>query len=254
MSIFIFILSIFLFIHLLVIQSFDEFQIKSYENLDSEELYQSLMSINTNDSLIDYFNQSMSYTNEHSITVILNQYKRNNLNLQIQAILNQSYISNIKQIYVYQNENHVNINTLVGYYQIMSNIPIKLIHNVNENFRFHGRFTLPLLVDTEYIAILDDDIIPGSKYIENCIRVVTSYNSLCGSMGEIVGSSSKMHITVPERDIQVDYAMQSWVFRREWINALWQVKAFLYLCMFFSMLILHCGYAVYALHTCIHCL
>ena len=93
-----------------------------------------------------------------SISVILTVWKRDNLEEQLQAIKNQT--ADVSDIYVYQNESHVDIEYLKEKYEF------KHIHSKDFNFKFHGRFTLPLLFDTEYTAIFDDDTVPNKKWLD----------------------------------------------------------------------------------------
>ena len=41
----------------------------------------------------------------------------------------------------------------------------------SDNAYFHARFALALLAQTEYVAIFDDDSIPGPEWFENCRRL-----------------------------------------------------------------------------------
>jgi hypothetical protein len=99
-----------------------------------------------------------------SITVIVNIWKRNSLSEIVSLIKNQTVFNQINEIIVWQNEDHVDIKSVVK--------DNNLIHiQSNKNWKFHARFTLPLLVDTDYCIILDDDTLPMPKYLEECIRV-----------------------------------------------------------------------------------
>ena len=54
------------------------------------------------------------------------------------------------------------------------------------NWKFLGRFSVALMVDTEYTIVLDDDMSPGAKWFENSIRVIGQYNALATGNGRIV--------------------------------------------------------------------
>ena len=75
------------------------------------------------------------------INVILTVWKRNNLEEQLEAIQNQT--ADIDTVYVYQNESHVDISHLKSKYNFQH------VHMKDTNFKFHGRFTLPLLFETK---------------------------------------------------------------------------------------------------------
>ena len=72
------------------------------------------------------------------INVILTVWKRNNLEEQLEMISKQT--ADISDVYVYQNESHFDISHLKSKYNF------KHVHSKDMNFKFHGRFTLPLLV------------------------------------------------------------------------------------------------------------
>ena len=166
------------------------YKLSKYIDLNDDQLAHSLQNLSHNDSMISFFNNAspQSFAETPTITVILNQYKRNHIERQINMILNQTLRNNIIQIYIYQNENHIDLTDIINNYNEHAAAmfeytyfpTLKLIHNKHENFRYHGRFTLPLLIDTEYVAIFDDDIIAGERYLENCLRLVRDENVTCG--------------------------------------------------------------------------
>ena len=151
-----------------------------------------------------------------SISVILTVWKRDNLEEQLQAIKNQT--ADVSDIYVYQNESHVDIEYLKEKYDF------KHIHSKDFNFKFHGRFTLPLLFNTEYTAIFDDDTIPNKKWLEHC-------RDLCFKNRCIVGANCRNQNGFgcglckgkfnPE-PIRCDIVGPCWFFKTEWIHYMWK--------------------------------
>lgn len=204
---------------------------RKYVDLEDDELYRTLSSLSLQDSLHEYFNHGLpsSYDDSDSITVILTQYKRNHSEKQLNAILSQQRVR-ITQIYITQDENHVDLAFLDD---IIDNIrknhgnyahipPIKRLHNRDANFKYYGRFTLPLLVDTKFTAIFDDDIISGVNFLALCLEVIQEHNSLCGHAGQVLTPSGYLYVTPPfDRPVEVDYIMQTWIFRTEWIRFYW---------------------------------
>lgn len=53
----------------------------------------------------------------------------------------------------------------------------------NHNFKYHGRFALALLAKTEYVAIFDDDTIPGPKWFEQCLSTMKTHEGILGTAG-----------------------------------------------------------------------
>ena len=152
------------------------------------------------------------------ITVILNCYKRlNYLEEQIQAIENQTVKP--ADIWVWYNNpedgSQINLNEkLQGKYKVIQS---------NHNFKFFGRFALANLVQTEYVAMFDDDTIPGSNWLENCLNCIKSGNDgILGCAGVILNSEYYSgHTKVgwngemsPEAR-EVDLVGHSWFFNKK---------------------------------------
>lgn len=160
------------------------------------------------------------------ISVILNVYKRPHmLEKQIEAIKNQSIGILSEDIHVWYNNGDVQyklpIDSKINTYQC------------NWNTKFWGRFTIPLLVKTEYVAIFDDDIIPEKDWFKNCIDVIKNpkTNGILGGSGVILhGMGYVPHNkfgwnAVHSNDVQrVDLVGHAWFFRQEWTKYLWYEK------------------------------
>ena len=102
----------------------------------------------------------------NNITVILNCYKRPEyLKEQIESIENQTIKP--KEIWIWYNNpedrEQIDLSEEFGDYKII---------NSNHNFKFHGRFALGLLAQTEYVVFFDDDTIPGPRWFENCFNTL----------------------------------------------------------------------------------
>jgi len=159
------------------------------------------------------------------ILVILSGYKRDYFKEQIAAIKSQQDII-VKEIVVWQNENHVNLDYLREH-------GVKII-NSDINFKFHGRFTIPLLFDdVEYTAIFDDDTIPGNKWLQNAIRCVDEHGCIAGQNGRNYDLNTKVFTGAGDsgrmpRDTKFDFVGHCWVFRTEVIRSLWMQKQVTY--------------------------
>ena len=162
------------------------------------------------------------------ISVVLNVYKRpHTLERQIEAIKNQSVPIASENIHVWYNKSGV-----TQYYPKDGKINT---YTCNWNTKFWGRFTVPLLVRTPFVAIFDDDTIPGKDWFKNCLETIEKpeTNGILGGTGVIllekkyipqsnVGWSSK-HYNVTTR---VDLVGHAWFFRQEWTKYLWYEKPF----------------------------
>jgi hypothetical protein len=151
------------------------------------------------------------------ITTILTVYKRPYTEEQIENILAQTLPSNI---IIWQNENHIDITPLKKKYNFTH------VHSTH-NHKFHGRFTLPLLVNTPYVCVFDDDTMPGPKWYEKCKRSCEEKNAIIGRNGRIILKNFRQQGPIPKgNDIKVDFVGHSWFFKREWIHHMWKQPAY----------------------------
>ena len=182
-------------------------------------------------SKIIYLNNSLSKKDkiktkkfENSLVVVLNQYKRNNLEKQLRAINNQSIM--VDKIIVFQNENHHNIELLKKKYDF-EHIKSSL------NLKYFGRFAVCLSFSYDYYIIIDDDVIPGPEcfetYLNECIRL----NSIIGGNGriaEINPFKKKLYHPndngIREKSILVDFVGHIWVFKRQWLFDMFSIMPY----------------------------
>ena len=152
----------------------------------------------------------------NDISIILTVYKRNYIEEQLRRIYAQTV--NISNVYIYQNESHIDISHLKEKYDF------KHIHSKDHNFKFHGRFTLPLLFETKYTAIFDDDTMPNPKWLEHCIE-------LCEEKNCIVGANCRNYRTPcygcgdgTTEPMKCDMCGHCWFFKTDWIHYMWREK------------------------------
>ena len=157
------------------------------------------------------------------ITVILNAYRRPyNLKMQIEAIRNQT--PKPKQIWLWVNAHEDNEG-----FDFKSLDVDRVFHN-DHNWKFYGRFAGALLADTEYLALFDDDTIPGRLWLENCLTTIKAHEGILGSAGVILkGPRYVQHDrcgwpTQNSETTEVDLVGHAWFFKREWLKYLWQEK------------------------------
>lgn len=161
-----------------------------------------------------------------SITAILNVYRRpQNLEMQIKSLLNQSIKPN--QIWAWRNFHNdsesLDFKNIIGLDRWI---------NSNYNWKFYGRFSAALLADTEYVAIFDDDTIPGKDWFKNCLDTMNIKEGILGSAGVTLNSSIYAdHIrcgwpTKNENIERVDLVGHAWFFKRDWLKYLWSEKPF----------------------------
>lgn len=158
------------------------------------------------------------------ISVILNVYKRpHNLKKQIEAILNQSVEIKLENIHVWYNAS--------GVQQYLPKDKRIKTYSCNWNTKFWGRFTIPLLVTTPYVAMFDDDIYPQQDWFKNCMDSMNKQEGIYGGSGVILhgkkyNPNSKvgwngLHSNKIER---VDLVGHAWFFKQQWTKYLWYEK------------------------------
>lgn len=159
--------------------------------------------------------------NSNEISVILNVYKRSyTLEKQIESILNQSIYIKPENIHIWYNFSDVE-------QPLPKNQKIKT-YRCNYNTKFFGRFTIPLLCKTKYIALFDDDIIPGYKWFENCLKSIKEKDGIYGGSGIITnGEKYNPHKKVGWNGIhsdeikEVDLVGHAWFFKQEYSKFMW---------------------------------
>lgn len=160
----------------------------------------------------------------NDVTVILTFYKRPHvIHEQINSIKKQTIPP--KNIIIW-------INQAIGYKfpDDLRKDESLIIIDSNHNFGVWARFALGLIANTEFIAVFDDDTIPGKKWLENCINTINNFNGLLGTIGIIF--KNRLNYTEwicrkgwdnpNEKTEQVDIVGHAWFFRREWIHHLFK--------------------------------
>jgi len=152
------------------------------------------------------------------ITAILNGYNRpQNIPKQIEALRNQT----------------IPPTEILLWYNQGSEPPFKVDSSIkaaycNHNFKYHGRFAFALLAKTKYVALFDDDTIPGKKWFENCLNTSKTYPGILGSTG-IVLLDAKYHPNKvigwnshkSNHTIEVDLVGHAWFMERKHLTYLW---------------------------------
>jgi len=167
------------------------------------------------------FESKSSCSTTGDITVILNCYRRPyNLKMQVDAIRNQSVQP--KQIWLWINHHEDN----EGFDP--STLGVDRIFKNDFNWKFYGRFAGALLADTEYVAIYDDDTIPGILWHQNCLDTMRTHEGMLGTHG-LTQKSHRSHdlkrVGWPSRNSEterVDYVGHCWFFKRDWLQYLWR--------------------------------
>jgi hypothetical protein len=165
------------------------------------------------------------------ITAILTLYRRpQNLARQVEALRNQTVPP--KEIWVWVNYHETNAELVFDF------IEVDRVFDCNHNWTFFGRFAAGLLADTEFVAIFDDDTIPGSKWFENCLSSYVQLEKqghatpILGSAGVLLNSATYNDHSRhgwPSQNTsieQVDLVGHAWFFARDVLPLFWREKPF----------------------------
>lgn len=160
--------------------------------------------------------------------LILTQYKRNNLEKQLQSIANQTLKPDY--IVVFQNENHVDISNLkekYGFQHIKSDY----------NTKFFGRFAACFTFPVDICVVMDDDIIPGKNCLKNYINECVRLNGIIGGNGRFgINNPNKVELeknyegdtNIRRKSLMIDFVGHLWCFKKDWLHYMFSIKPFTY--------------------------
>jgi hypothetical protein len=162
-----------------------------------------------------------------SVTFVLNGFKRPHvLKEQYDAIKRQTF----KDFDIFLWINLVDSRSL----EFDQNI-INDCHSIisNTDFGSWGRFSAALNAKTKYVCIIDDDTIPGSKWLENCLETMKTHRGVLSTRGVIANLGHDLTYPAPqsytpigwcnpnETVTRVDMGCHSWFIEKEWLRAFW---------------------------------
>lgn len=148
-------------------------------------------------------------------TAIITLWKRSEyLAEQLEAILAQTIAP--RSILVVQNESHFAINP-----KFLSIPNLKLISSGLNSL--YTRWIIGYLCDSKYVCVFDDDVIPGKKWIELCIKISDKYAALVGPSGRLARPKNEPAWISVETDQTgsdqiCDWVCNSYFFQTDWIR------------------------------------
>ena len=165
------------------------------------------------------------------VTVVLTLYRRpQNLARQVEAIRAQSFPPKNVWLWVNYHEDNADLD--------LSYIDVDRIIECSDNAKFHGRFAAALLADTKYVAIFDDDTIPGVDWFKNCVDtecelIKEGYKSpILGTAGVTLNSfryENHYRCGWPTQNPEtqrVDLVGHAWFFNRQNLAYFWAYRPF----------------------------
>jgi len=159
---------------------------------------------------------------DNSIVTVLTAYRRPYyLERQIEHIRNQSIESSEIWLWVNSHEDNYGFD--------FSNFGLDNIFHSSNNLKFYPRFAISLLAESNYVAIFDDDTMPGRDWFKNCLDTMKTHEGILGGVGVLLNdndyTSSVYHGGWWEKNnevVEVDLVGHAWFFKREWLNYLWR--------------------------------
>jgi GT2 family glycosyltransferase/tetratricopeptide (TPR) repeat protein len=151
------------------------------------------------------------------ITAILTAYRRPQLLAeQVQAVRSQSVAP--AAIWLWVNEPDEAIHTA------LRSVAVDRVVTSSQNAHVHARFALALTAATEYVALFDDDTLPGEAWLENCLRTMVHTPGILGSAGvRLLGDGYRARRMYGWHDpsdaaVEVDLVGHAWFLRTEWLH------------------------------------
>jgi hypothetical protein len=183
--------------------------------------------------------------NTPKITVILNHFKRRTLCSQLESLLHQTIPFHHVWVLSFGSPNEESLRRIVNSY---NDSRISFISS-SYDFKYYGRFQMALQTEADFVYILDDDMIPGTRMLEILSHVAGTEkykNSVLGSIGRILPFRAKdftfpsyrkfrskeagLYLPDPAYDItvdkivQVDFLSSSWFLSAELVKTLFVEK------------------------------
>lgn len=175
------------------------------------------------------------------VTVILNHFKRKTLCAQLDSLLHQTLPFHHVWVLSFGSPNEAALRRIVDSY---NHSRISFVSSTYD-FKYYGRFQMALQTDSDFVYILDDDMIPGRKMLQIMSHVAGTEkyrNSVLGSIGRILPFRQKdftfpsyrkfrsreagLYLPDPAYDItidrvvQVDFLSSSWFLSSDLVKTL----------------------------------
>ena len=175
----------------------------------------------------------------YDLIVVVTVWKRDTVDEILNMIRRQTALNRLQvALLIFQNGEHLDISMSMAKWANSTSwngnkVDVLHIKNVVET-GYYGRFLSPFAVsstlDAKFI-ILDDDIIFGSRYFENMIRVVDE-GSLATRNGRFLGEGlheldwrdewKEGDVDTFDRDDEYDFGGHMWAGKMSWLRTLWQ--------------------------------
>jgi len=158
------------------------------------------------------------------ITAILTAYRRaHTIRPLVDAVRAQTVPAS--QIWAWANE------PLAAVAEAVRAANVDRVVTSSVNAFFHARFALALTAPTEFVAMFDDDSVPGARWFENCLAIMERTPGIVGSAGVRLveanyATATKHGWHAPAAEtVAVDLVGHAWLLRTEWLHYLFDEPA-----------------------------
>jgi hypothetical protein len=161
-----------------------------------------------------------------SVAVILSGFKRPySSQQQYDAVVNQTYKPS--EIVFWHNDTEKKIE-----FPPSVTSRCKYIRS-SENYGVWGRFAIALMTKSDYVCIIDDDTIPGLRWLENCMSTIKQHDGVLTTRGVIANPNKIDQYPGPdsytafgwcnpnEETTRVDIGCHCWFFDKDILRAFW---------------------------------
>ena len=159
-----------------------------------------------------------------TITAILTAYRRPALlRAQVEAVRGQSVPPRALWLWVNQPDEPMRCE--------IDSLAVDRVTVCSDNAHVHARFALALLAATEFVAVFDDDALPGPNWFVNCLDTMRHTPGILGSAGvRLAGVSYRNGTrfgwhTPCDQTVEVDLVGHAWFLRTEWVKYLFHSPA-----------------------------
>jgi hypothetical protein len=160
------------------------------------------------------------------VTAILSYWKRpHNLRAQVSALRGQS--APPAEIWLWADT--CDENRSYSY----DDVEVDRAFRNSSNLGVYGRFAVALLARSQYVAIFDDDTIPGRRYLEACLAAIREQPGIYSAAGVQFLSAESYRPCLrygwaqrTSTTTRVDVGCHSWLLQRDWLGYLWREPPF----------------------------
>ncbi|GJM87285.1 hypothetical protein PR202_ga03225 [Eleusine coracana subsp. coracana] len=185
------------------------------------------------------------------VTVILNHFKRRTLCAQLEQLRRQTLPFHRAWVLSFGSPNEASLRRIVDSY---NDSRVSFVSS-GYDFKYYGRFQMALQSESDFVYVLDDDMIPGARMLEILCHVAGTDkygNAVLGSIGRILPFRQKKDFSFPsyrkfrskeaglylpdpayditvDRIVQVDFLSSSWFLPADLVKTLFMETPFTFM-------------------------